>query len=65
MAPKLSSGQDVTLDSDGPNAGGFGPNLNGNDSQDWVQIGNGKPPKTPARDSITPNVKRYGRGMRG
>ena len=47
------------------NSGGLAVNLNGNDSQDWVQIGNGKPPATPKRDSITANTKRYGRGMRG
>ena len=43
---------------------GMKPNLNGNDSQDWVQIGNGKPPATPKPASFTANAKRYGKGMR-
>lgn len=39
-------------------------NLNSNDAQDWVQMGNGKPPATPKRDGIAQSVKRQGKGMR-
>ena len=49
---------------DGPGAGGLDANLTGSDSADWVQMNNGKPPKTPKNQSITANVKRYGKGMR-